>query len=63
MEYIKLEPDWENTALYFAECLRNHDFEKGAGVPVISFIEQIRYLQQTKPEALERIMEELKRHG
>lgn len=63
MEYITLEPEWENTALFFAECMRNHDFEIGANAPVISFIEQIRYLQQTEPEALERIIAELKKHG
>jgi hypothetical protein len=58
---IILEPNWENTALWFAHAFRFNDFEKGAKDPIISFIEQIRYLSITDPEAVERILANLKR--
>lgn len=60
MQTITLEPDWENTALWFAEALRTHSFNKGAKEPIISFIEQIRYLTLTDPDAVKRIMEKIK---
>ena len=57
---ILLEPNWENTALWFAQGLKFHDFEKAAKDPIVSFIEQIRYLTLTDPQAVERILVKLR---
>lgn len=57
---LNLEPNWEGTALFFAQGLRDHTF-KQTSPAVISFIEQIRYLTQTNPEAVARIIEVLER--
>jgi hypothetical protein len=59
-ETITLEPNWENTTRWFARGLSEHAFDKGALSPVISFIEQVRYLAHRDPEALERVLNELK---
>lgn len=58
---IILEPNWENTALWFANAMKFHDFEYASKEPIISFIEQIRYLTLTDPEAVARILEKLRR--
>ena len=52
---IKLEPNGENTARWFASALAGHAFEKGAVAPVLSFVEQVAYLALTDPEALGRM--------
>lgn len=57
---VVLEPNYENTAFFFALGLRHHNFDKGATDPVISFIEQIRYLAQTDLPAIERIIQKLR---
>ena len=59
-EYIVITPEWESTCEWFARAFREHAFEKDARAPIISFIEQVRYLALTDPAALERIMERLK---
>lgn len=59
MKTIRLDPNWEATALWFAFALREHSFERNAREPIRSFIEQIRYLTQTDPEAVERILVKL----
>ena len=59
-DYIILEPNWENTAMWFAQAMKFHDFEYAAKEPIVSFIEQIRYLTQTDPEAVERIITKLR---
>jgi hypothetical protein len=58
---VILEPNYENTAKFAAEQLRLHGYTFGAAVPVISFIEQIRYLTQKNPEAVQRIIDWLAR--
>lgn len=58
---VILEPNWENTALWFAHAMKFHDFEYAAKEPIASFIEQIRYLTLTDPAAVERILEKLRR--
>jgi hypothetical protein len=60
MEFINLTPEWENTALWFAEVLKQHGFERDKSGPIITFIEQIRYLTQTDIDAVQRIIEKLK---
>lgn len=59
---INLEPNWENTARWFAQALTMHDFDRGAFEPTISFIEQIRYLTQTDLPAVQRLIDELQTH-
>lgn len=59
-ETIDLTPNWEATTEWFARALREHAFDKNAKEPVISFIEQVRYLAITDPKALERVLEHLK---
>lgn len=56
---IVITPEWESTAEWFAVALAQHSFERDARGPVISFIEQIRYLTLTDPEAVARIIERL----
>lgn len=58
---VVLEPNYENTAKFAAEQFRLHGYTFGSTVPVISFIEQIRYLTQTNPEAVQRIIDWLAR--
>jgi hypothetical protein len=41
---VVITPNYENVAARFAAGFVAHDFEKGAREPVISFIQQIRYL-------------------
>lgn len=53
---ITLEPNWEGTAAYFAHGLMTHSFDRGAKEPIHSFIEQIRYLSLTDPDAVKRIL-------
>jgi len=60
MKSIVITPNWEATTEWFARNLREWGFEKNAHEPVISLIEQVRYLQQTDPEALDRVIERLK---
>lgn len=60
MKTVVLTPNYEATAEWFARALREHAFEKNAKEPVISFIEQIRYLALTDRAALERVIERLK---
>lgn len=59
-EYITLTPEWEGTCEWFARALREHAFEKNAKEPIVSFIEQVRYLALTDPAALERVLDRLK---
>jgi hypothetical protein len=60
-ETVNLEPEWEPTCEWFAEAMAQHTFEQWAYSPVVSFMEQVRFLALTDPDALERIMERLKR--
>lgn len=55
-----LEPNWENVAVWFAQGLAFHDFEKANKAPIITFIETIRYLTVTDPEAVKRIINKLR---
>lgn len=59
MEYINLTPNYEVTTQFFAETLAQQGFEKNAKEPVISLIEQVRYLALTDPEALKRVLVKL----
>lgn len=63
MEEIDLTPNYENTAAFIATVLRDHSFEKFATEPVVSLIEQVRYLTQTDPDAVERIINRLNSGG
>jgi hypothetical protein len=63
MEEISLEPVWENTARWFARALVDHSFERGRTDPIVSFIEQVRYLAYKNPEELQKIIEELNANG
>ena len=61
MRTITVEPNWEPLCLWFALALAEHAFEQDNRLPVVSFIEQVRYLALTDPEALERVLVKLKR--
>jgi DnaJ-class molecular chaperone len=56
---VVLTPNYESTAMYFATVFRDHGFEEGSVEPIISFIEQIRYLTQTDLPAVQRIIDRL----
>jgi hypothetical protein len=58
-ETITLEPEWEPTCEWFAEAMAQHTFKQWAYGPVVSFMEQVRYLALTDAAALERIMARL----
>jgi hypothetical protein len=60
MKTIRVEPDWEATCEWFARALAEHAFHQNETNPVISFIEQVRYLAQTDPQALARIIEKVR---
>lgn len=59
-EYVKVDPNYEATAEYFAKAFIDHEFDRGKSLPVISFIEQIRYLTQTDLPAVERLIGRIK---
>ena len=59
-EYVILEPDWVSLCRWFAVALSDHTFEKFAHAPVVSFMEQIRYLAIMNPKELQKIIEEFK---
>lgn len=63
MRQVVITPNWENTAAYFATALVHHDFDYGAREPVVSFIEQVRYLALNDPAALERVIARVKGGG
>ena len=58
---VTLEPNWEVTCEWFARALAEHAFDRFATGPVISFIEQVRYLTLTDPAAVARIIERVTR--
>ena len=58
---VTLEPNWEATCEWFARALAEHAFDRFATGPVISFIEQVRYLTLTEPAAVARIIERVSR--
>lgn len=60
-ETINITPDWEVTTEWFARVLREHGFERNAREPILSFIEQVRYLALTDPDALDRIVAKLEK--
>ena len=60
MKTVELTPNWEATTLWFAEAFKWQSFDKGASEPIITFIEQTRYLALTNPEALNRVLAKLK---
>lgn len=55
-----LEPNWEVTCEWFARALAEHAFDRFAIGPVISFVEQVRYLTLTDPAALARVIERVR---
>jgi hypothetical protein len=58
---VTLEPNWEATCEWFARALAEHAFDRFATGPVISFVEQVRYLTLTDPAALARVIERVRR--
>jgi hypothetical protein len=55
---VTLTPNWEGTARWFAHAFVTHSFDRGAKAPICSFIDQIRYLTQTDPDAVQRLIDE-----
>lgn len=60
VDYVNIEPEWENVARYFAHGLAEHIWDKGYKGAVGSFIEQIRYLEHKNPEFVEQLIREMK---
>ena len=58
---IIVEPNWEPLCLWYALALAEHAFEEDNRLPLISFIEQVRYLALADPDALVRVIERLRR--
>lgn len=56
---VAVEPNWEPLCLWFALALAEHAFERDNRLPVISFIEQVRYLALADPDALARVVARL----
>ena len=56
---ITVEPEWEGMCEWFARALAEHAFDRFATDPVISLIEQVRYLTQTDTNAVARIIDSL----
>jgi len=44
VKVVVIPPNYENVAAWHANALVTHSFEFGARKPMVSFIEQIRYL-------------------
>lgn len=61
MKEVVITPNYEKTAEFFARGLVTHSFDNGAKGPIISFIQQIRYLSQTDPSAVQRILDRLEK--
>jgi len=59
-KFVRLEPNWRNTLRYFANAHVWHNFEQGKVEPMISLIEQVRYLALKQPDDLEAVLEELR---
>lgn len=57
---VTIEPHWPGMARWYVRALADHSFERGTG-PVASFMEIIRYLQQTDPAELDAIIKEAQR--
>ena len=60
VDTIVITPHWPSTIRWFAGALIGHSFDRGARTPVASFMEQVRYLHQTDPAELQRIIDEFK---
>jgi hypothetical protein len=56
-KFVRLEPNWRNTLRYFANAFVWQNFEPGKYDPVVSFIEQVRYLALKDPDVLEAVLE------
>ena len=57
---IQVEPDWEAMCEWFARALAEHAFAQDEMTPVISFIEQVRYLATSRPSALASVIMRLR---
>ena len=60
---IIVTPDWEITCEMVRAGFVEHAFDQYLTAPVISFIEQVRYLALTDPAALGRVIERVGRGG
>lgn len=54
--YVSIPPNYEVTAEFMARAFIEHSYERFAKLPMISLLEQIRYLAQTDLPAIERII-------
>jgi len=63
VETIKLEPYWPATIRYFGRGLATHSFLSGSYSVISSFMEQVRFLYQTDPEELNKIIAEFAELG
>ena len=60
---LDITPSWERTAEWWAHVLAQHGFERDSLDPVISFIEQVRYLAAAQPDDLTAILERLRKEA
>ena len=61
LEEIDITPNFEVTAEFFAGIYIEQGYERFAGSPMVSLIQQIRFLMQTDPDAVQRIIDNLSR--
>ena len=58
-EEIEITPNWESVARFFAFMFADHDMVQGAYGAMASFVETVRYLERTNPDAIVRLIDEL----
>ncbi len=57
---LDVTPSWEATAEYFARALSDHSFNNNTLEPVLSLMDQVRYLVLTDRPAYDRIIARLR---
>lgn len=59
---IEITPNFEQTSAYIADALIKGRMKKGSlTTPIVSLIEQIRYLTQTDMPAVQRVIDRIQR--
>lgn len=61
MRTMELKPDYPNVLRWFSRTISEHSFQRDSLAPIISTIEIVRFIQETDPETLEGILDELRR--
>jgi len=62
-ENVEIIPNWERTLMFMCHGQAMNDFNKGAFDVMASVLETTRFLAMTDPDALKRVIEQLKKKG